>query len=117
MLVELAVEPNGVSEVSGRRLLAARHLSRDLVRDPERGEHLGINALLPGFMPTLGEQAADEVVELRQRLRGRVDDERLEHLPLGLPLVAVEPWLLHREVPTARPGGLKHPSVRLHSPA
>ena len=46
-------------------------------------------------IPAFDQHAPDEPVELRQSLAGRVDDERLERGPLALPLLAVEPGLLH----------------------
>src|SRR5918995_222463 len=54
-------------------------------------------------MARLDQHSLDEIVELWERLAGRVDDERLERLPLAFPLVPVEARLFRRHTSSLPP--------------
>jgi hypothetical protein len=98
-LVQIPIARNCRADVAGADRLAAL----DQVRDPPRLEELGddrrIGRLMRGVLreweSALGHHSLDQCVDLRQRLGRRVDDERLQRLPLALPFVSVEPGFDH----------------------
>ncbi len=67
------------------------------------GQHLWVDAFLGRALDltflervsAFDQHASDEAVELRESLGRRVDDERLQRRPLGLPLVSVQAGLHH----------------------
>jgi hypothetical protein len=63
----------------------------------------------------VAEHPPGQLVELRQRLGGRVGHEGLEPLPLRLPLVPVELGIAHAGSKPQRPGR-ETPTPPLHSP-
>ena len=70
----------------------------DHVRYPPRLQELSdelrggrvASFFLRRWVTALGQHALDQAIHLGQGFRRRVDDQRLEALPFGLPLVAIE---------------------------
>jgi hypothetical protein len=69
------------------------------VRLQELGDELDVCSVSRSFLgrrvTALGQETLDQSVDLGQGFRRRVDDQGLECLPLGLPLVAIETWFSH----------------------
>ena len=110
VLVDLAIEADGLPDVAGIEVLAAVDVHPDLVGGPVGAEYLGVDALVVDRIrrvdgiARLDQHPPDEIVELGKRLGRRVDDERLEPCPLGLPFVAVKPGFDHRIALPRAPG-------------
>jgi phosphoribosylamine---glycine ligase len=107
-LVEVAGAGDGGADVAGVDGLPGLDEVRDPARLEEFGCDLGVGGLarrcLVGRKATLLHHPLDEAVQLRQRLGRRVDDERLEALPLALPLVPIESGFDHDERMRRRTG-------------
>lgn len=98
-LVQIPVCGHRSADVARVDRLSALDVVRDPARLEELGHHFGIRGLVRLLLgkrePALGQHPLNQIVELRQRFRRRVDDERLQRLPLRLPLVSIEPWFDH----------------------
>jgi hypothetical protein len=122
VLVDLAIEADRLADVAGIEILAAVDHHPECVGRPVRAEHLGVDPVVVDRIrrvdgiARLRQHPPDEIVELGQRLDRRVDDERLELLPFGLPFVVVKSGFDHTTPPTAPSRYLKHPAAALNSP-
>jgi hypothetical protein len=93
-LVERPIAADDGSHVARVDVLAALEAVDDVLAGHVLGQELRIGAfgrheiLIENL--ALPEHADDQPVELGQRLCGRVADERLELLPLALPIMAIE---------------------------
>ena len=99
MLVEVAVARDRHADVARVDRFPGVGEASDPARLEEFGDDLRLDRLerkLLGHGVTASDHhPLDQTVDFGQRLRGRVDDERLEALPLRLPLVPIESGFDH----------------------
>src|SRR5438874_246721 len=97
-LIEVAVTGNRGPDFARVDGFAPIDEGRDSSRLEKLGDDLGLGrfaSLLFGRrVAPVRQHALDQAIDLRQGFSRRIDDQRLESLPLGLPLVQIKTWFV-----------------------
>ncbi len=98
-LVEAAIGGDRGADVARVDRLARLDEVRDPTRFQELGDELGVGRVrrffLGGGVATPDQHPLDQPIHLRQGLRGGVDHQGLETLPLRLPVVPIDAGFDH----------------------